>query len=400
MIRMVLMTAVMVLVTGVEARAQVAPPPDPLESMAFRMGPLGISPALAISDVGVDSNIFNESGSPREDFTATVTPQLTARLRAGRVLLTGFNSTGFVYYLDFADERSINYLVNGRADFDAGRFQPFVAADLLDTHERLNQEIDVRAGRMSRTGSAGLKVLAGPRTAFVVSGRWHDFQFESGETFEGVPLSTSLNRQVATYEASIDYALTPLTTFNVTTAWQEDRFDQSPERDASAFSIVPALNFDPIALVQGTVAFGYKRFEPRSADLPSFSGLVFRTGVTYTLLERTQFELRGARDVQYSFETLEPYYIGSGARLQITHRLTGPFDLQAAAGRDRLSYRNVDSSLSERVDRVDLFSAGVGYRLAEGVRLGVNWEYTRRLSDRLDRRYDRRRIVASMLYGL
>jgi hypothetical protein len=398
--RNALMTAVIVLLTGVPARAQVAPPVDPLESMAFRMGPLGISPALAITDVGVDSNIFNESGTPREDFTATVTPQLTARLRAGRVLLSGFNSTGFVYYLDFADERSVNYMVNGRVDFDAGRLQPFVAADLLDTHERLNQEIDVRAGRMSRTGSAGLKVLAGPRTAFVVSGRWHDFQFDSGETFEGVPLSTSLNRQVDAYEASIDHALTPLTTLKVSAAWQEDRFDQSPGRDATAFSIVPALTFDPIALVQGTLAVGYKRFEPRSADLPSFSGVVVRTAIAYTLLERTQFEFRGARDVQYSFETLEPYYIGSGARLQITHRLTGPFDLQAAAGRDRLSYRNIDPSLSERVDRVDLFSAGVGYRLAENVRLGVNWEYTRRLSDRPDRRYDRRRIVASMLYGL
>jgi hypothetical protein len=253
---------------------------------------------------------------------------------------------------------------------------------------------------LSRTGSAGLKVLAGPRTAFVVSGRWHDFQFDSGETFDGVPLSTSLNRQVDTYEASVDHALTPLTTLNVTAAWQEDRFDESPERDAHAFSFVPALNFDPIALVQGTLAVGYKRFEPRSADLPSFSGVVVRTAITYTLLERTRFELRGARDVQYSFETLEPYYIGSGARLQITHRLTGAFDLQAAAGRDRLSYRSIAPSLSERVDRVDLFSAGVGYRFADNVRLGVNWEYTRRLSDRPDRRYDRRRIVASMLYGL
>ena len=398
--RKVLVMAAGVLLIGVQAHAQVAPPPDPLESMAFRMGSLGLSPALAITDVGVDSNIFNESGEPREDFTATFTPQLTARFRAGRVLLTGFNSTGFVYYLDFADERSINYVLNGRADLDAGRFQPFVAGDLQDTHERLNQEIDVRAGRMGRTGSAGLKILGGPRTAFIVIGRWHDFEFDSGETFEGVSLSTSLNRQVDTYEASLEHALTALTTLNVTAAWQDDRFDQSPERDARAFSIVPALNFDPIALVQGTLAVGYKKFEPRSSDLPEFSGVVVRTGVTYTLLERTRFEFRATRDVQYSFETLEPYYVGSGARLQITYRLTGPFELQGAASRDRLSYQSIGSTLSERVDRVDLFSAGVGYRLAENARLGLNWEYSRRLSDRPDRRYDRRRLVASMLYGL
>jgi hypothetical protein len=398
--RRVVVIAAGVLIIAARAAAQVAPPPDPLESMSFRLGPLGISPALALTDVGVDSNIFNESGAPREDFTATITPQLTARLRAGRVLLSGFNSTGFVYYLDFADERSINYVLNGRADFDAGWFQPFVAGDLQDTHERLNQEIDVRAGRMGRTGSAGLKILAGPRTAFVVSGRWHDFEFDSGETFEGVPLDATLNRQVDSYEASIDHALTSLTTLNVTAAWQEDRFDQSPARDARAFSIVPALNFDPIALVQGSIAVGYKQFEPSSTDLPSFSGVVVRTAVTYTLLERTRFEFRAARDVQYSFEILEPYYVGSGARLEMTYRLTGLFDLQGAAGRDRLSYQSIEPSLAERIDRVDQFSAGVGYRLAENARLGLNWEYTRRLSDRADRRYDRRRIVASLLYGL
>jgi hypothetical protein len=398
--RRVVVIAAGVLIIAARAAAQVAPPPDPLESMSFRLGPLGISPALALTDVGVDSNIFNESGAPRVDFTATITPQLTARLRAGRVLLSGFNSTGFVYYLDFADERSINYVLNGRADFDAGWFQPFVAGDLQDTHERLNQEIDVRAGRMGRTGSAGLKILAGPRTAFVVSGRWHDFEFDSGETFEGVPLDATLNRQVDSYEASIDHALTSLTTLNVTAAWQEDRFDQSPARDARAFSIVPALNFDPIALVQGSIAVGYKQFEPSSTDLPSFSGVVVRTAVTYTLLERTRFEFRAARDVQYSFEILEPYYVGSGARLQMTYWLTGPFDLQGAAGRDRLSYQSIEPSLAERIDRVDQFSAGVGYRLAENARLGLNWEYTRRLSDRADRRYDRRRIVASLLYGL
>ena len=398
--RKALVIAAGLLIFAARAHAQPAPPADPLESMAFRMGPLGISPALSITDVGVDSNIFNESGTPREDFTATITPQLTARLRAGRVLLSGFNATGFVYYLDFADERSVNYVVNGRADFDFGRLQPFVAIDVQDTHERLNQEIDVRAGRLGRTASAGLKVLAGPRTAFVASGRWHDFEFDSGETFEGVSLSNSLNRQVDTYEAAIEHALTPLTTLSVTAAWQEDRFDQSPDRDARSFSILPGFTFDPIALVQGSLAVGYKRFEPESADLPPFSGVVVRTAITYTLLERTRFEFRGTRDVQYSFETVEPYYLGSGARLQVTYRLTGPFDLQAAAGRDRLSYRSMDSSLAERVDRVDLFSAGVGYRLTENARLGLNWEYTRRLSDRADRRYDRRRLVASMLYGL
>jgi Putative beta-barrel porin 2 len=380
-------------------RAQPAPVQDPLESMAFRFGPIGLSPAIAITDVGVDSNIFNESGTPHEDFTATITPQLVARLRAGRVLLTAGNATGFVYYLDFADERSINYKSNARADFDLGRLQPFVAADLQDTHERLNAELDVRAGRLSWSAVGGTKLIAGPHAALIVSGRRSDLTFDPGTSFDGVSLAETMNRRVESLDAAFEVALTPLTTLNLSSTWQQDRFDRSPDRDADSLMILPALHFDPIALVQGTLAIGYQRFTPRNARLPDYTGLLMRSSVSYTLLERTRAELRFTRDVQYSFEQSEPYYLSTGISLHVTHHLSGPFDLQATGGRERLDYRSIDNAV-ERLDRADTIAFGAGYRLAENARLGLTWEYTRRLSPMAERKYDRRRIFASLSYGI
>ena len=71
---------------------------DPLESMPFRFGPIGLSPTLAITNFGVDDNIFNDATEPKRDFTMTVTPRLQARMRSGKVLLSGAIGTGLVYY--------------------------------------------------------------------------------------------------------------------------------------------------------------------------------------------------------------------------------------------------------------------------------------------------------------
>ena len=76
--------------------------------MPIRVGSFGLSPTLTVTNIGVDSNIFNAAGTPERDFTMTIVPRLDARTNVGRTLLSMGNSAGFVYYQDHPDERSIN----------------------------------------------------------------------------------------------------------------------------------------------------------------------------------------------------------------------------------------------------------------------------------------------------
>ena len=50
-------------------------------------------------------------------------------------------------------------------------------------------------------------------------------------------------------------------------------------------------------------------------------------------------------------------------------------------------------------DRVESVSAGFGYLLRTNVRVGLDVEYSRRSSSRLDRCYDRTRLLGSASYG-
>ena len=146
------------------ASAQQPPPQrDLVESMPIRVGPLGLSPTLTVTDIGVDSNIFNAAGSPERDFTMTIVPRLDARIYVGRALLSVGNAGGFVYYQKHPDERSINYTADGRADLDFGRIQAFVGGAFADTRERLNAEVDARASRTMRKGEAGAQFTVAPR---------------------------------------------------------------------------------------------------------------------------------------------------------------------------------------------------------------------------------------------
>jgi hypothetical protein len=380
------------------ARAQ-SQAPEAIETMPIHFGALGLRPSISITNVGNDSNVFNEAEHPQEDFTATVVPRLVARVRGGRMTLSYGSAADMVYFKKFTSERSVNANTDIRLDADLGRVQPYASIGWVATKERLNAEIDVRTPRSQRALAGGLRVLMASRTALLVSGRRFTLDFDDGALFKGVDLSRTLNSQADSVDASLQLLLTPLTTFSMTTSLQRDRFEAAPERDSDTLRLLPALQFDPSTLIRGSVAVGYRRFRPLTPALPDYSGLLVQAGLGYTMLARTKFDLDLGRDVQYSFEDDEPYYLSTGGRLTVTHQLVGPLDLQAFGGGQTMAYRQSGTPTDVRRDQVRSYGGGAGYRLRNNMRLGVTWETNRRQSALNDRDYVRRRIYASLIYG-
>jgi hypothetical protein len=374
--------------------------------MPFRFGPLGLAPTLAITNLGVDDNIFNEANEPKSDFTMTVTPRLQARLRSSKVLLSGGLATGLVYYRKYDDERSVDWAADARVDLDLGWFRPYGLASLLDTRERLNAELDVRAPRTQATFAGGTKALFASKFGAVFDFRHASLDFAEGTTFEGVLLSQQLNSTTKTIDSGLELYLTPLTTVSVTASWQTDRFDDSPERDADTFRLLPSVRLEAPAIIQGSLAVGYRSFSAHDPGTPDYSGVVIQGSLAHTFGERTKLELSLSRDVQYSFEETEPYYLTTGFRVVVTQQLGESFDVRGIVGRDRLDYREKAmsgapsaSDSASRVDRASVLGAGVGYRFQANLRTGLDVEFARRASDRPDREYDRTRVFASLTYG-
>jgi hypothetical protein len=380
------------------ARAQTQVP-EAVETMPIHFGPFGLRPSVSITNVGTDSNVFNEADEPQEDFTATAVPRLVARVRGGRLLLSYSSTAELVYFRKFASERSVNTTSDLRLDGNFGRLQPYVSAGWVATKERLNSEVDVRSPRTQHTYGAGVRMLVASRTAIVLSARRLALDFDEGARFRGVDLSRTLNSRTDSVDAGLQLLLTPLTTFSMTGSFQRDRFDAAPERNSDTLRLLPALQFDPTSLIRGSIAVGYRRFRPLTPELPDYSGLLVQAGLGYTLLSRTKFDVDAVRDVQYSFEDLEPYYLSTGGRLTVTHQLVGPLDLQAFGGRQSMAYRQRQLPGAARRDHVETYGGGAGYRLRDNLRLGITWESHRRASALDEREYVRRRVYASLTYG-
>jgi hypothetical protein len=377
-------------------------PSDPIESMPIHLGPLGLTPTIAITNFGIDTNVFNDPVDPKSDFTFTATPTMTGRLRSGRLLVGGALSTGLVYYQQFDDERSIDYSTKSRIDLDLGWFRPFGRADRLDTRDRLSLELDLRAPRVSTLVEGGARAVISPKTGVTFAARRSTVTFDETSVFEGVALSETLNSRTTVLEGGLELYLTPLTTMTMMVARQEDRFEVTPERNADSLRVMPTLRLEAPAIVQGMLAVGYRQFDGLDPSLPDYGGLVFQGSLSHVIAERTKVGVVLARDIEYSFERLEPYYLTTGARISMNHQLRDTIDIRAVAARDRLDYQIEPTDLAPagtRRDYIELVSAGFGYLLRTNVRVGLDVEYSRRTSSRLDRRYNRTRLLGSASYG-
>ena len=165
---------------------------------------------------------------------------------------------------------------------------------------------------------------------------------------------------------------------------RQHRFDQSPERDSNTLRIMPTIRMEAPAIIQGSLAVGFRRFTPLEPGSPVYSGLVVQGSLSHTFVERTKVDLLLSRDVQYSFELNEPYYLTTGFRVVVNQQLREDLDVRVTGGRDRLDYRAeeaVPDALpdEQRTDRADLLDFGVGYRFRPIFRLGFDVEYARAL---------------------
>lgn len=375
--------------------------PDPEQVGRFRLGPARFTPSIQISELGVDDNVFNEAVDPKQDTTAVIGPKVEFWSRFGpRIRLYGAGSVDYRYFRTYESQRSFGTTNIARMNLDLGRLRPFLEGAYTRTRVRPGFEIDERARRTEYFGRAGLGVRVSARTQLLAWGRTAVNRFDATEEFLGTNLADALDRDADAIGGGLEVELTPLTTFVVNAEAQQDRFIRSPDRDADTFRITPGFHFKPFALIDGTLMVGYRRFETLSPLVPDFSGVAATVDLGYTF-RRTRVVGRYNRDITYSFETTEPYYLQTDWSLDVTQRITSRWDLVARAGRYSLDYERLTApGLTERTDYGRIYGGGIGWHGGEHLRLGLNVDYVERRSDTdVLRSYDRVRTGLSVTYG-
>jgi hypothetical protein len=374
--------------------------PDPEETGRFRLGFIRFTPSVVVNNLGVDTNVFNELEDPKEDFTASFGPKAEFWTRFGpRMRIYGSVGVDYQYFQEYDSQRSFGTSNVARLELDLGRLTPFAEAQYTNSRARPGFEIDARARHEDFSGRAGAALRVGGKTQLVGWARREQFRYDDAGLAS--TLSQALDRDSTFYGGGPIVAVTPLTTFLLELEAGEDRFVHSPERNADTWKVMPEFRFKPFALIDGRLALGYRQFDTVSALVPDYGGLIAAVDLGYTL-RATRFNGQYNRDVTYSIETVEPYYLQTDWNFQVTQKITSTWDVVGRAGRYELSYETVAlPGLSRRRDEGKRFGGGIGYTLGQYMRLGFDVNYIDRTSDAdITRNYEGVRAGFAVSYGL
>jgi hypothetical protein len=387
------------------AQSQSQPEDDPRSTARMHIGPFYLTPVIAVKNVGVDTNVFNTADDPKSDFTATIGPDIDVYIPISLASLSVKSLTDFVYFHSFASERSINEDLVVRGEVPIRRLTLFSENSYLNTRERPNFEIDVRSRRVENQFEVGVSVDLARKLSVQVSGRQASIEFDADEFFQGNSLAERLNRDSRTAAVALNYQLTPITTVVLTGEVTETRFRLSPLRDSDSFSIVPGVEFNPRSIISGSAHVGFRKFVGLNASLPGFEGTVAAVDLRYRLLGSTVIGVTVDRNIDYSFEIDDPYYVATGYGGSVRRQLGSRFDAIVAAQQYTYRYRGLEGEAeqdlaSERIDTRRNYSFSIGYRRNRGARFDVSVSYWQRRSDERDfQNYQGFRLGSNVTYG-
>ena len=375
---------------------------DPYETARFRFGPIRFTPAIEITSVGHDSNVFNEAENPKSDTTAAFGPTVQLWMRPGATRLTARLGGQYLYFKEFKDQRAWNTRNEAKWEVPLARLTPYVEGTYVNSQERQGYEIDARARRHDDSFGFGSGLRLSGKSEVVVGFKRTNIEYASDESFLGTVLADGLNRREDVTRVQFRYAMTPLTTFVVNTDVARDRFELTSLRDTDSIKVMPGFDIKPMALISGRVFVGYRQFEPLSAAVPDYRGLAAEVDATY-VRGSTRFEAKVNRDLAFSYEALRPYYQLLDTGLTVTQRVTQAWEVVGRGSRQALSYRQVAGlgAPDAGTDRGYVVGGGVGYRVGEVLRIGGDANYyTRRAEVEGRRDYEGLRVFGSIMYGI
>jgi hypothetical protein len=372
--------------------------PEPVRE-PIRLGSVNVYPSLSLRDVGVDSNIYNAAGGRREDFTYTVAPRVMTELPIGDARLVGTGGLGFVFFRTSKDQESVNSSASGLFDVREGRVRPSLQAGYSRSRQRRG-DIDVRALTVATNGRAGVDVTVSGVTSLTAWVVREKTEYASGEMFFGQDLGDQLDRKSTTFAAGARLDLTPFTSVVTAAELEQVRFTVARTRDADSYKFLPTVRFAEGAIVTGSAFAGLRDFRPLSGAMPSFRGFVAGGDIRFTIAQVSRFELRGNRDIVYSYDNFQPYYMDSGGQVTLAQRVIGPVEAIALAGRRRFRYQTLRNVVMPgRIETMSLWGGGIGVRVDDHMRLTFTLDRERRVSTQsAQRQFERIRAFASLEY--
>lgn len=302
---------------------------------------LTVTPVLPLTEVGVDSNVFNETGERQSDVVVQLTPEVGVNADLRRLRMDGYLSAGLVYYRRFESERAVNpgYGITMALDL-ARRVTLTGRHDFLSSRDRFSFELDPRVRREVRTSYAGVELGPWGRVGFRVSAEAADTGLPDSVIFAGQDLQRTLEERARRATAAVEVELSPATSVSLSLSAASHRFPSFEERDADSGEFRVEAILGRGSFIQGRAHIGFLRYDLFEVTAPDYSGPTFGGELWHTWRERTEVGVRGTRGTSSSFQNTVSFAVIDRYGGWVRQALTNRFDVVVQADQDTYTYRN------------------------------------------------------------
>jgi hypothetical protein len=366
---------------GAQERPRLAPTPSPFGQV--RIGVLTFTPTANLTNIGIDSNVFDFSGTERRspDFTMTLEPGVETRMTTRRLDARVATTVGLVYYRKYASERAVNPRVVTTIDQRMNDSLSFYAkSDVGYTKERSGLEIDSRPRSLSHGSTVGAR-LGERKLEFDLHGSFGEVAYDPNARFLNVRLADTLDMATTSGGLGVKYRLSPYTAVSTVVDATATRFEYSPERDTNSYLASMNLEFHPRAMLAGTAGIGYRVMTPTTESNPDFAGFTPRVGLSYRLKDVFSAGVGIQRDVERSFYADRSHYLYTLYEASVRQALFHHLDVGGSFQYTTLDYRQFllpGQPLNELpTEVVRMTSANIGMPIMRGFRAGAyiqRWE--------------------------
>lgn len=371
----------------------------PAEPGRYYVGPVGFTPAVSLTNIGTDTNVFNEPDGETSDTAFTLTPMAGITVGTDQVRGEGTARLDYQYFNKNSGERSFNGVFGGGLEAPLGIFTPWVDGAIDAGRRRLDHVIDLRTRHLTTDARVGVDVRVTARTVASASVGRSDFGFDPNQLFRGSNLQEQLNRKSESFRFEVRQDLTPTIAVVARGSAQRDRFRFTPQRDADFGRYEAGINTAG-RIATGSVRVGYLDLQRLRHGIANFNGVIASVDEMVSLGDRTRLQVLGTRDIAFSYDPNFPTYVRTGMIVDLLAALTDRLDAELRGSGERMRNEPVPGfGGAAYTDRYALVGAELGYRLVRDVRIGFGFAREQRDSPVHDHSFTGNRYGASVTVG-
>jgi hypothetical protein len=304
------------------------PPPPPSRPMGqIKVGAWTLTPSVLLTNIGIDTNVYNTEGQRKSAFTATFGPVMDAAFNSRVLTFDATVTAGYVYYSTFSNQGGFSPTLLLTADYRLSRRINLFSNNLItSTKNRPSIEIDARSRRTTTDNGVGLGFALSTKLRLEVEQRYNRNQYDANAVYRGIVLAGPLNERTTTSSGTLKYKLTPYTAVRAVVLTDNVEYPLSFVRDGRGTEYAGGVEFNPRALLSGDLRVGYRFFRSRSPLQPDYNGGVYDGRIMFTPAESTGIMVSVHKGVMPSYSPLTPYYVLSQYEGNWLQRLSQRFD--------------------------------------------------------------------------